>query len=443
MKPKVNPELRAYVEAKVLPEYAKNDAGHQLKHVNFVIRRSLKFASTLDDINFDVVYAVAAYHDVGHHIDAKNHERVSSEIFRDDAGVQKFFTPAEARLVAETIEDHRAGTSTPRSIYGKIVRSADCTIDVDMMMRRTYAYRIRNAINDSLDEIIEESRRHLIEKYGKSGYGRQESYFDDPEFTQALTKLQNLIIDRERFWKRYIKINHLETAVELEALVSGVDPRLRHYIKCEILPEYRKNDRAHGLIHIREVMRRAFVLNREFGLKLNPNMIYAAVAYHDIGKHIDSAQHEIVSADIFRKDPKMSEFFSLEERQVIAEAIEDHRSAKSGTLRSEYGKLISSADRNTRIEMVLVRSFFVGQDRQPETKVSDFLKYTFERLTKRYSLDDPEKMFYADQEYQDFLREMRELLKNKTKFKAKYCEVNQISSRAHTLAEESGVPAEF
>lgn len=81
---KVNPKLRNYVETNIFPEYAKNDWGHQLGHIEYVIRRSLKFASTLPNINYDIAYVVAAFHDIGHHIDAKHHERVSAQIFLAD-----------------------------------------------------------------------------------------------------------------------------------------------------------------------------------------------------------------------------------------------------------------------------------------------------------------------------------------------------------------------
>lgn len=220
--------------------------------------------------------------------------------------------------------------------------------------------------------------------------------------------------------------------------IDQVNPELKTYIENNIFPQYSQNERAHGILHVREVIRRAFVLNDAFHLQLNPDMIYATAAYHDIGKHIDSDRHEIISAELFRKDINMRKYFSPEQINIIAEAIEDHRSSKSDTPRSDYGKLISSADRNTRVEIVFMRSFFVGKDRQPDSSVEDFLDYTFRRLSKRYSVDDPENMFYADSEYQNFLIEMRELLQNETAFKNKYCAVNQISSRAHKLSDEPG-----
>lgn len=436
----VNLELKEYVVKHIFPEYTKNDSGHQLSHIEYVIRRSFQFASSLNNINPNIVYTVAAYHDIGHHVDPKHHEIVSSKIFRNDTTIQAFFTDAGRRLISEAIEDHRSlQDRPPRSIYGKIITSADVMIDIDDMLRRTYAYRLRNYPDSSIEEIIADSRNHLIEKYGESGYARNKMYFDDPEFDNALTNLQNLIKDPEVFRKRYIEVNRLEDAIELDALLCDVNPHLRSYIKTNIFPQYSKNDRAHGLIHIREVMRRSFVLNQTFDLRLRPDLIYTIAAYHDVGKHIDSDHHEIISADIFLKDSYMSTFFSATDQKLIANAIEDHRSSRFDMPRSDYGKLISSADRNTRIEIVFIRSFFVGQDRQPNTTVADFLDFTFKRLTKRYSFDDPENMFYPDQEYYDFLQAMRQLLKDENKFKQKYCEVNHILSRRHTLAEETGV----
>jgi len=311
------------------------------------------------------------------------------------------------------------------------------------MLHRTFTYRVRNFQEITLDDIIEESRQHLIRKYGYEGYGRNKMFFDDPEFDAALRKLQALIYDKELFDKHYTEVNHLSRSIalehELSAYLEPVNKDLRRYAETAIFPQYTQNDRAHGILHVREVIRRAFLLDKAFSLQLSPDLIYAAAAYHDLGKHIDSDRHEIISAELFRKDKDITKLFSADEQKIIAEAIEDHRSSRADIPRSSYGKLLSSADRNTRVEMVFVRSFFVGQDRQPTTTVADFLDFTLQRLSKRYSEEDPENMFFADQEYRDFLTEIRQLLRDETAFKNRYCEVNQISSREHTLAEEPGV----
>lgn len=218
---KVNPQLRNYVETNIFPEYAKNDWGHQLGHIEYVIRRSLKFASTLPGVNYDIVYVVAALHDIGHHIDAKHHEKVSAQIFLADQKMPSFFSSAERQTIAEAIEDHRSKIDhAPRSIYGKIVASADCNINIDVMLRRTFSYRIRNFQEMSLSTIINESHQHLLNKYGKAGYARHKMYFDDPEFDAALQELQQLLADKPAFLARYLTVNNLEQELASPAPVE-------------------------------------------------------------------------------------------------------------------------------------------------------------------------------------------------------------------------------
>lgn len=218
--------------------------------------------------------------------------------------------------------------------------------------------------------------------------------------------------------------------------MNNINEDLKKYIEENIFPQYEKNDKAHGIIHIKEVIRRAFELNTTLNLGLNDNMIYAIASYHDLGKYIDHENHEKIAADMFIKDENMKIFFDSEERQVIKEAIEDHRSSFNYSPRSIYGKLISSADRNTRIEIVFIRSFFVGQSRMPDMTVEEFLDYTFKRLSIRYGQEKPENMFLEDDIYRMFLKDMRELLKNEMEFKNKYCEVNCIKSRKNKLYQE-------
>lgn len=225
---------------------------------------------------------------------------------------------------------------------------------------------------------------------------------------------------------------------EMDFYTEAVDKNLIKYIEKNIFPQYEKNDKAHGIIHIKEVIRRSFSLNDTLKLGLAPNMIYAVAAYHDLGKYIDHNTHEKIAAAFFIKDEHMKKYFSEEEQIIIKEAIEDHRSSFEDNPRSSYGKLISSADRNTRIEIVFIRSFFVGKTRTPDMTVEEFLDYTFNRLSKRYSEENPENMFYEDQTYRIFLQDMRNLLKKEEEFKNRYCEVNHIKSRENIISEEEG-----
>ena len=220
--------------------------------------------------------------------------------------------------------------------------------------------------------------------------------------------------------------------------LKNVNKDLIKYIEDNIFPEYEKNDKGHGILHILEVIRRSFELKKSMNLDLNDDIIFTIASCHDNGKYIDHNTHEKIAAKRFYENADFKKFFNDEKRLIIKEAIEDHRSSFEDTPRSDYGKLISSADRNSTIDIVFIRSFFVGQSRNPDMIVEDFLDSTLHRLRKRYSEEDSENMFYEDDIYANFLADMRNLLKKETKFKNRYCQVNNITSRQNRLIDEKG-----
>ncbi|MDO4220380.1 MAG: HD domain-containing protein [Candidatus Saccharibacteria bacterium] len=208
----INPELRKHVVEKIVPQYAQNDAGHQMDHIGYVIERSLKFARSVSEpLDLDMVYAIAAYHDVGHHIDADNHEKVSANILLKDQKLHDFFNEDQMQIMADAIADHRSTSDMePRTIYGKIVSSADRNTSVIEPLWRTYEYRKEHTPDASLDEIIEESRKHLLEKFGPSGYAKQKMYVDDPDYTKFLKDITELASDKQRFRAEFIAANNIK-----------------------------------------------------------------------------------------------------------------------------------------------------------------------------------------------------------------------------------------
>ena len=226
---------------------------------------------------------------------------------------------------------------------------------------------------------------------------------------------------------------------EMEYYLKDVDPKLRSYVEENVFPLWELNDKGHGPIHRTEVIRRIFALNETFHLKLNPNMLFVIASYHDVGKYIDHKKHHLIAAEKFMEDVGMKRFFNDDERKVIKEAMEDHRSSKEDEPRSVYGKLISSADRNTTIEMVFIRSFFVAKDRMPDMNINEYLDYTVNRLRKRYGEENPENMFFEDDVYQVFLKDMRNLLSRPDDFKNLYCSINHITDRNKNVDSYSGV----
>lgn len=226
---------------------------------------------------------------------------------------------------------------------------------------------------------------------------------------------------------------------EMEYYLKDVDPKLRSYVEENVFQLWELNDKGHGPIHRTEVIRRIFALNETFHLKLNPNMLFVIASYHDVGKYIDHKKHHLIAAEKFMEDVGMKRFFNDDERVIMKEAMEDHRSSKEDEPRSVYGKLISSADRNTTIEMVFIRSFFVAKDRMPDMNINEYLDYTVNRLRKRYGEENPENMFFEDDVYQVFLKDMRNLLSRPDDFKNLYCSINHITDRSKNVDSYSGV----
>ena len=490
---RVRKEIIDYIEKNIFPSYKKNDKGHNIDHIKYVIERSFKFADMVkEEINYDMVYVIAAYHDIAHYIDAKHHEELGAKMLLEDENLKQFFTEEQIKMMSEAVYDHRSSLEgDPRTIYGKIVSSADRNTLLEVPLRRTYEYRIVHSPESSLEEIIEESRQHLIEKFGKDGYAKEKMYFEDEDYKKFLEEITELTSDKEKFKKRYFEVNRLNNPFkltfdevkrhnpnmsldevlyavygilkddykktfdeirkeiieannidEIEYYTKDVDPKLKEYIKERIFPEYDKNDKGHGIVHIMEVIRRTFALNDTFKLGLDHNMMYAIASCHDWGKYEDHKTHHLIAAQHFMNDEGMKQFFTDEERTIIKEAIEDHRSSKEDDPRTTYGKLISSADRNTNIDIVFIRSFFVAHERTPEMNIEEYLDYTIDRLSKRYSEENPENMFYEDETYKVFLKEMRELLKKPEEFKGRYCKINNITDRNHTVEQEEGYKEE-
>ena len=140
----INKKLKKYIDNKIMIKYKDNNyGGHGWEHIQDVIMRSFELIKKFNlEVNPDLVYTIAAYHDIGYRQDPDNHEQVSSEIFMQDEMMKEFFNDEERTIIAEAIVDHRASLEyEARSIYGKIVSSADRAIDVDIMLKRSIAFQ--------------------------------------------------------------------------------------------------------------------------------------------------------------------------------------------------------------------------------------------------------------------------------------------------------------
>lgn len=167
---KVSLELRTYIEQEIIPRYDGFDAGHRRDHVITVIEQSLNLAQYYD-VNVDMVYAIAAYHDTGLVAGREHHHIVSGEIVCNDERLREWFDDDQIEVMADAVVDHRASNSRePRSIYGKIVAEADRIIDGATIVRRTIQYGLAHYPEMTKEQQYQRFVEHMMEKYADGGY---------------------------------------------------------------------------------------------------------------------------------------------------------------------------------------------------------------------------------------------------------------------------------
>lgn len=202
-------DLVEFVETKILPQYAEFDRAHNMEHVTRVIRRSLDLVKTTGaDIN--MVYAIAAYHDLGMSGPRAIHHITGGKILASDARLKKWFSTEQIKIMKEAVEDHRASASrAPRSLYGKIIAEADRDIDVEVVVRRTIQYGLSNYPEKDKDEQWERFKEHMDSKYSADGYIKL--WLPKSPNEKSLNELRNLIADKQKLREAFDRIWTEET----------------------------------------------------------------------------------------------------------------------------------------------------------------------------------------------------------------------------------------
>ena len=166
----VTESLKKYAEEEILPLYENCDAAHGPEHIRTVIENSLELAETLD-VDIDMVYTVAVYHDVGVRYGRKDHEETSAKWLREDETLKRWFTEEQIQTMKEAVEDHRASRQEPpRNLYGRIVSEADRDLEPERIVRRCTEYGLEYFPEMTVEQQIDRTADHIREKYGEGGY---------------------------------------------------------------------------------------------------------------------------------------------------------------------------------------------------------------------------------------------------------------------------------
>lgn len=207
-RPTPNPELQAYVEREILPRYCAFDRAHNLDHVRAVIDRSLTLAADYE-VNAEMVYTIAAYHDTGLVNGRERHHLDAGRILDADRELRRWFPEEEIRTMREAVEDHRASSDhAPRSIYGRIVAEADRQIDPETILRRTIQYSLAHYPELDREGHYARCLQHLREKYAEGGYLRL--WIVPSENARRLDELREIISDPQQLHDRFDRLFDLE-----------------------------------------------------------------------------------------------------------------------------------------------------------------------------------------------------------------------------------------
>ena len=206
----IREEIIKYVENEILPRYEGFDAAHRTDHATTVIERSLGLAKHYD-VDEEMVYVVAAYHDIGLVAGREKHHTESARLIMEDEKLREWFSPEQIATIAEAAEDHRASAERePRSIYGRIVAEADRAIEPMSILRRTVQYGLAHYAHLDKEGHWQRTLEHLAEKYEEGGYLKL--WIPESDNAEKLAELRAIAKDRVRLREIFEQIFDEEMA---------------------------------------------------------------------------------------------------------------------------------------------------------------------------------------------------------------------------------------
>lgn len=229
---KVDKKLQEYVTNEVFPLYEMNGGAHGIEHIEAVIKRTFEIIEEFEEdseskqeINYNMSYVIAAYHDIGEHIDRKKHHIISGEIMFKDKKLDEFFSTEEKQIMKKAIEDHRASnTHLLCSIYGRIVLTADRNDNLPEFFKRRVQYCFEHYPELSLEEVQKEIWESSKKKFGGKGYAKNKpGYMPSKKLKRYYEKLDEILKDKDTFFEEVSKVyKQLESKYKKDDMESNI-----------------------------------------------------------------------------------------------------------------------------------------------------------------------------------------------------------------------------
>ena len=117
---------------------------------------------------------------------------------------------------------------------------------------------------------------------------------------------------------------------------------------------------------------------------------------HDIGIKVQRKNHAYYSGQFVRQDKNLKEYFTNEEIEMIAQAVEDHSTSKGIDPRSIYGKIVCDADKDSDMEISLLRAYEYTRSYYPEYTQQECIDNVFEQLNFKFGNEGKMKFWVGN-----------------------------------------------
>lgn len=227
--------------------------------------------------------------------------------------------------------------------------------------------------------------------------------------------------------KKDFRLSEIEDLYREKEKIGGEKQFAGYYVKKElntyiiqnILPEYEKFDKGHDIKHVIEVIFRSFkIISKLSDLHdiIDCNIVYTVAAYHDFGIKINRKNHAHYSGIFVRQDNKLKEFFTDDEIEIIAQAVEDHSTSLNKEPRNIYGKIVSDADKDDDYIEGLRRAYEYTKVYYPEFTYEQARDNCFEQLNKKFGKEGLVCYYVLDENNSEFVKMMKKMAGDKELF---------------------------
>ena len=191
---------------------------------------------------------------------------------------------------------------------------------------------------------------------------------------------------------------------------NNLTAELIYLIEEEIMPRYENFDKAHDRKHAFTVMSQSLQLTKFY--EVDVAMVYTIAAYHDLGLCEGRATHHTASARIVREDKRLRQFFTPEQIETIAEAVEDHRASNTHEPRTIYGKIIAEADRIIEPETIITRTVQYGLSHYPTLTKEEHIERAVTHIHEKYGRGGYLKLWIPESPNAARLEEFRSMIED-------------------------------